>query len=212
MLAKLAGPLCAIIIAVGAVGHGLATHRWSEVSATAGRFEPLHAHAVRLADYQAEEIPNDMPVKEKSVATSRRYISEMKHQAAVISVITGAPGSVATHTPDVCYPGSGYKTVKAKTRETIDVPGMGPMSYYVAEFEKKTATSTDRQRVRWAWSTGSGWSAPDSPRASYFWVADLAKIYIVTAVPPGDQPETDNPAVREFVATALKQYAELGGQ
>ena len=211
MLAKFAGPLCAVIIAAGAVGHGLATHRWREVSTSAGRFEAMHAHAVKLGDYAAEEIPNDMPLKEKSVATTRRYVSEGKHQAAVVSIITGAPGSVATHTPDVCYPGSGYKTVKERTRETIDVPGYGPMTYYVAEFEKKTATATDRQRVRWAWSTGSGWSAPDAPRGSYFWVADLAKIYIVTAVPPGDLSEGDGPAAREFVAVALAQYAGLGG-
>ena len=212
MLAKFAGPISAIVILAGAVGHGIATHRWREVSADAGRFEKLHATPIALADYKAEEIPNDMPLKEKSVATTRRYLSESKRQAVVVSVITGAPGSVATHTPDVCYPGSGYKTVTERTRETIDVPGFGPMSYYVAEFEKKTATATDRQRVRWAWSTGGEFSAPDSPRARYFWVADLAKVYIVTAVPDGDRPEADSPAVREFVAQALAQCTRLAAE
>ncbi len=213
MLARFAAPVVVVLVVAGAVVHGAASHRWQEPTAAAGRFEPLHAHAVELGDYKSELVPNDMPLKEKSVATSRKYISAERRQAVVVSVITGAPGSVATHTPDVCYPGSGYKVVRAQARETIDVPGVGAVSYYVAEFEKKTATSTDRQRVRWAWTTGSdGWSAPAAPRAQYLWVADLAKVYIVTAVAPGEptqsaQADGDSPAVKEFVTAAFAQYA-----
>lgn len=213
MLTRLAAPAVVLLLVAGAVVHGAASHRWQDTSAAAGRFEPLHAKPIELGDYQSELVPNDMPLKEKSVATSRKYLSPERRQAVVVSVITGAPGSVATHTPDVCYPGSGYKVVRARTRETIDVPGVGPVSYYVAEFEKKTATTTDRQRVRWAWTTGTGvWSAPGSPRWEYLRVADLAKVYIVTAVPPGEpaqpaQADADSPAVREFVAAAFAQYA-----
>ena len=206
---KIAPPLALVFLAVGAVVHGATTRRWQAVSPDAGRFEALHRHAVELGDFQATQVPDDMPLKEKSVATNRRYFSPGRNSSVVVSVITGAPGSVATHTPDVCYPGSGYKVVKSPVRETMDVPGLGPVAYYVAEFEKKTATTTDRQRVRWAWANQGRWEAPDAPRFAYLRVADLAKLYIVTAVPTGEPARTGESAdVTAFMTAAFAQYAE----
>ena len=208
-MTKIALPVCLALIAAGAAAHGTTTLRWAEVSPTAGRYESVHTLEVKLADYVAEEVPNDVPVKEKSVATSRRYRSASRQQTVVVSVTTGAPGSVSTHTPDVCYPGSGYKTVKAAARETVDVPGWGPMTCYVAEFEKTTASHAERQRVRWAWATTGAFEAPDRPRFAYLRVADLAKLYIVTAIPSGESAQpADTPAAAEFLAAALGQYAD----
>ena len=123
-----------LLVGTGALVHGATTHRWSLLSSMTKKMDLLHSHVVQLGDYQAEEVANDMPLKEKSIATSRRYFSPSRNSTAVISVITGTPGSVATHTPDVCYPGSGYKTLKAPVRESLNVPGIGKISYYVAEF------------------------------------------------------------------------------
>lgn len=200
-----------LLVGTGALVHGATTHRWSLLSSTTKKMDLLHSHVVQLGDYQAEEVPNDMPLKEKSIATSRRYFSPSRNFTAVISVITGTPGSVATHTPDVCYPGSGYKTLKSSVRESLDVPGIGKVSYYVAEFEKKTATRTERHRVRWSWSTEGVWEAPDRPRFSYLRVADLAKIYIVTSLGDGESEKSaeDTPVIRQFVSATFAQYSEL---
>lgn len=200
-----------LLVGTGALVHGATTHRWSLLSSTTKQMDLLHSHVVQLEDYQAEEVPNDMPLKEKSIATSRRYFSPSRNSTAVISVITGTPGSVATHTPDVCYPGSGYKTLKAPVRESLSVPGIGKVSYYVAEFEKKTATRTDRHRVRWSWSTDGVWEAPERPRFSYLRVVDLAKIYIVTSLGDGESEKSveDTVAIRQFVSSAFVQYSEL---
>jgi len=209
LMNKIALPFALILLAAGAVVHGATTRRWAAVTPDAGRFEGLHRHAVELGDFQSTQVPDDMPLKEKSVATNRRYFSPQRNCSVVVSVITGAPGSVATHTPDVCYPGSGYKVVKSPARETLDVLGLGAVSYYVAEFEKKTATTTDRQRVRWAWANGGKWEAPDAPRFAYLRVADLAKVYIVTAVPPGEPARTAESAdVTAFMSAAFAQYAD----
>ena len=200
-----------LLVGAGALVHGATTHRWSLLSSTTKQMDLLHTHVVQLGDYQAEEVPNDMPLKEKSIATSRRYFSSSRNSTAVISVITGTPGSVATHTPDVCYPGSGYKTLKAPVRESLNIPGIGKVTYYVAEFEKKTATRTDRHRVRWSWSTDGVWEAPERPRFSYLRVVDLAKIYIVTSLGDGESEKSveDTVAIRQFVSAAFVQYSEL---
>jgi hypothetical protein len=201
--------LCAALIAAGAAVHGAATHRWAAVAPDPARTARLHAHVVRLGDFASEEVPNEVPLKEKSIGTSHRYGSVTANVAAVVSVITGPPGSVATHTPDVCYPSSGYRTLRGPARQSVELPGGGTASYYVAEFEKVTATRTDRQRVRWAWSADGNWTAPDRPRWAFVRCAELAKLYIVTAAPDADGPTEDSPAVRQFVAATFAQYAGL---
>jgi hypothetical protein len=216
---KLLAPVLACVaLAVGAVAHGAATHRWAGPAPESSAAARLHAHAVALGDYEAVEVPSDLPLNEMSVATCRRYTSPSGRPAVVVSVTTGAAGSVATHTPDVCYVASGYKMLRPPARETLDLPGVGQVSYYVTEFEKKSATRTDRQRVRWAWSDDGVWAAPDNPRFAYLAARSLAKVYVVTPVAepsklPGAKPEPDAPEVREFVAACLAQYAgEFTGQ
>jgi hypothetical protein len=211
MMKKLAIPLCFVLLALGALVHGATTRRWDAFTPGADRAAKFHAHVLQLGDYQMEQVPNDMPLKEKSIATSRRYFSPSRNQLVITSVISGAPGSVATHTPDVCYPSSGYRTVREPKRETIDLPGGGKASYYVAEFEKKTATQTERQRVRWAWTADGTWDAPERARFAYLRNPELYKLYIVTPVLANDLDAKagDSPAVRQFVAFAFAQYAGL---
>jgi hypothetical protein len=199
-------------VAAGAAVHGATTHRWTAFAPEASRGEAFHAHVLQVGDYQSDPVPNDIPLQERSVGTSRRYFSPSRNQYAVTSLISGPSGAVSTHAPDVCYPASGYKTVKEPRREAIDLPGGGTARYYVAEFEKRTATRVERQRVRWAWSADGQWDAPDRPRFAYLRVPELFKLYIVTPVADGEQdaPQAgDPPAVRQFVAAAFAQYSGL---
>lgn len=201
--------LCFALLGAGALVHGATTHRWSALAPEPGRSDRLHGHAVRLGDFQAEDVPSDLPLKERSVATCRRYFSSARNQFVLVTVISGPAGAVSTHTPDVCYPASGYKTVREPKRETIDLPDGGKAGYYVAEFERKTATATERYRVRWAWSADGVWAAPERPRFEYLRVPELFKLYVVTPVTDPDAPAEDPPAVRQFAAAAFAQYAAL---
>ena len=207
----LAPLLACVAIAAGAAAHGAATHRWSTLAPAQTAMDRLHAHAVTLGDYQSEEVPNDLPLKEKSTGTCRRYTSAGQNQGFMVSVISGAAGSVATHTPDVCYVASGYKMMRPPLRETIDVPGVGSVSYYVSEFVKTTATRTERQRVRWSWTADGTWAAPDNPRFAYLRTTNLAKVYIVTQVSEADALAVaeDAPAVKQFTAACFAQYHGL---
>ena len=206
--------ICAVLVVVGAAVHGATTHRWAAFVPSAEQTEKMHATTVRLGDYTAEDVPSDMPIKEKSRATCRRYFSPTTGVTAVISVITGPPGAVSTHTPDVCYPGSGYKTVHGPTRETVELPGGGTVRYYVADFEKKTATAVERHRVRWAWAPPGGtFDTPDRARFVYLREPELFKMYVVTAMNPteGGERIPDDPAVKAFTAQAFAQYGTAAG-
>ena len=202
--------LIAAALIVGAVVHGATTQRWAGVESSAAT-EALHAYVVTLGDYESEVVPNEIPLKEKSIATCRKYVSDSRNQTVMVSVITGPPGSVATHTPDVCYVASGYRMLRPPVRETIDLPGIGTATCFTADFEKKNAVRIDRQRVRWAWSADGTWSAPDGARFAYLRVASLAKIYIVTALPVEANEATvpDSPVVKQFTFACLVQYHGL---
>ena len=206
------------LIAAAALVHGAVTQRW-------GVFEPdpavtnrLHALELRFEDWHPTEVPTEMPTNERSTATSRRYQSASTGRSAVVSIISGIPGSVSTHTPDVCYPGSGYRTCAAARRETMELPGGKVATFYVADFEKKRETSLDRARVRWAWTTDGTWIAPDSPRWQFAKqltaVPVLYKVYIVTPLPEGpeDQRPEDDPTTKAFVTAAWVQYAAAFGR
>jgi hypothetical protein len=203
--------IIAALIVAGAVVNGAVTQRWAAFEANKDKTEELHAFELRFQDWQAEVVPTDMPINERSTATSRHYVSRSAGRSAVVTLISGIPGSVSAHTPDICYPASGYKTLRGPKKETIDLSGGAVASMYVADFEKKTATKHDRARVRWTWAADGGWVAPDHPRwqfaAQLMKAPVLYKIYIVTALPDeGNERPEDDATTRAFVAATLTQY------
>ena len=112
---------CIALVVGGAVVHGAATHRWGALAPDPARSEAAHTHAVQLADYAGTVVPSSLPVKENSRVTCRQYLSPTGHQPVTVSLTSGPAGAVSTHTPDVCYPGSGFVMAKAPKKETIDL-------------------------------------------------------------------------------------------
>jgi hypothetical protein len=208
------------LIAGAALVHGAVTQRWSVFAPDPARTDRLHALEVRFEDWQPTEVPTEMPTNERSTATARRYQSAAGTHSAVVTIISGIPGSVSTHTPDVCYVGSGYKCLRGPRKEELELPGGATAEFYVADFEKKTATKADRVRVRWAWSTDGAWIAPDSPRWQFARqlnaVPVLYKLYVATPLPEPeaeDRVYEDDPPTRAFVAAAWAQFgAAFGGR
>jgi hypothetical protein len=205
------------LVACGALVHGAVTQRWAAITPNGEFTAQLHAQEVRFGDWQPTEVPTDMPVNERSVATSRRYESDYLKRTAVVSVISGIPGSVATHTPDVCYPGSGYRTLRAPRKEALTLPNGRTGTAYVAEFEKRTKSKLDRVRVRWAWTKDGTWVAPDNPRwqfAGQLRAPTLYKLYVVTPLPdaPDDETPDDDTFTKEFVTATWAQYAAAFGK
>jgi hypothetical protein len=202
------GPLlCLLLLLAGAAVHAAATRRWDAVAPAVLKADRLHAQTLRIGDYEPRVIESDMPVKERSVVTCHSYESRALGVSMVVSLTSGIPGAVATHTPDVCYVGSGFKLVRGPVRRTIDLPGGGTARYYLADVEKTTATGTDRQRVRWAWTADGTWDAPDYPRFTYFRAGELFKLYVVNRL-ADDAPADDPDKVAAFVAAAFAQYAQ----
>jgi hypothetical protein len=200
------------LVLAGALVHGAVTQRWAVFAPDPALTARLHALEVRFADWQPTPVPTEMPTNERSDATARRYLSAGGGQSAVVTVISGIPGSVSTHTPDVCYVGSGYACLRGPKAEVLELPGGAKVHYYAADFEKRRAGAVERVRVRWAWSTDGTWVAPENPRWQFAKrpgaVPVLFKLYVATPLPEPDAdgrtPEDDAPT-RAFVAAAWAQ-------
>jgi hypothetical protein len=204
------------LVVCGALVNGAVTQRWNVFESRAELTDRLHALELRFEDWQPSEVPTEMPLNERSTATSRRYASPAG-RLAVVSFISGIPGSVATHTPDVCYPGSGYKVLRGMRKEPFTLPDGRACVAYVADFEKKTQTKVDRVRVRWAWTTDGAWTAPDNPRwqfAGQLRAPVLYKVYIATPLSDTDADESpeDDATTKAFVAATWAQYSAAFGR
>jgi hypothetical protein len=199
--------ICAVLIVAGATLHGNSTHRWELIVAENKNFESLHSDLLKLPGFSSREIPSDMPIKEKSKVTCREYFSGHTNNSTVVSVTTGIPGAVATHTPDVCYVSSGYKMVKPMKRESVQLADGSNATFYVSIFEKKRATGIERQKVRWAWTADGKWEAPDSPRFRYMQKSNLAKIYIVTSEFDKSTEDNDSLLVQQLTKSIFEQYS-----
>jgi hypothetical protein len=206
--------IVAALITGAAFVHGAVTQRWSVFTPDPARTERLHALEIRFEDWNPTEVPTEMPTYERSTATARRYASNSTRLSGVVTIISGIPGSVSTHTPDVCYVGSGYRCLRGPRKDTTDLPGGGTVEFYIADFEKKTATRVERVRIRWAWSTDGNWVAPDNPRWQFAKrlnaVPELFKLYVATPLPDSDADEKaheDDPQTQAFVTAAWAQFA-----
>lgn len=198
----------AVFVVGAAVVHGAITHRWSLFTPDAARTDRMHQLQVRVPNCEVTEIENDVPLKERSIATSRRYVGQEPNLYAVVSIISGVPGAVSTHTPDVCYQSSGYRMLHGPKREAVKLSDGQAATLFVADFEKKKETSVERLRVRWAWTTDGTWAAPDYARFHYMKAGELYKLYVLTPLPEADgKPADDPPAVQQFVRAALEQYS-----
>jgi hypothetical protein len=204
------------LVVCGALVNGAVTQRWNVFEPKAELTDRLHALEIRFEDWQPSEVPTEMPLNERSTATSRRYASH-NGRVAVVSFISGIPGSVATHTPDVCYPGSGYKILRGMRKEQLALPDGRASVAYAADFEKKTQTKVDRVRVRWAWTTDGAWTAPDNPRwqfAGQLRAPVLYKVYIATPLPDTeiDESPEDDATTKAFVSATWTQYSAAFGR
>ena len=205
------------LVVCGALVNGAVTQRWSVFDTKQELTDRLHAQEIRFEDWQPTAVPTEMPLNERSIATSRRYAPSGGTRVAVVSFISGIPGSVATHTPDVCYPGSGYKVLRGMRKDKFALPDGRACESYVADFEKKTQSKVDRVRVRWAWTTDGVWIAPDNPRwqfAGQFRVPVLYKVYVATPLPETDGEESpeDDATTKAFVAATWAQYSAAFGR
>jgi hypothetical protein len=213
----------ALLLAAG-TGHGLWTNRW-------GPSQVLDESRTRLSDSNIPKVVGDWvgedpPPEENRLAQMaqadvtghlvRIYTNRRTGDTLSVMILSGLPGPIASHTPQICYAGAGFDLVPPPGKYEIKAGDLGPgakkgADFYVGDFKKVRSIVPAGLRIFWSWSENGTWRITSNPRRTFVHAQCLYKIYVIrqTTGPganPGEVSEVD-PSARflEAFMPALQQ-------
>lgn len=196
----------ALILLIGAgLVHGAWTNRWNPSPAIAALGTRIDSIPMAFGGWKG--VSFEIPSREIRMAgatsyLARRYTNAELGASISVLIVSGLPGDVSSHTPDVCYPGAGFTLNSPKPVEVQYGPERRKGSFRTA-LATRGGTNPSALQLFWAWNSSRGWSAPDDPRWSFVSVPALSKLYVVRESSSAAPPEGD-PAV-QFLEAFLTQ-------
>jgi hypothetical protein len=195
-----------VVVAFG-VAEGLLTNRWHVSHEPEQAAERLAGLPLRVGTWEGEAETMDADEVTKAELTGyarRRYVDPQSGAALSVLLVCGRPGPIASHTPDLCYLGNGYRLAAAPERQRIDTDP--PAELWVGQFDKDSAVP-ERLRIAWSWTATGAWSAPDNPRAAFARAPALYKVYVVRQLVGPEDASAKDPAA-DFLKVFLPQVHE----
>ena len=164
----------------------------------------------RLRQWYGVDIPVQPSVQERSGAVrfvNRRYTHELTNQTVDVWLIIGHSRDVIRHTPDICYPNSGFLRQGEKIQHVISYGDEKEGVFFTNKYQKEDAMVRQIQRVYWSWNRPEHgtWEAPDDPRGEWGMAKpSLYKLYFTSVVTGNEKTVDDNIAV-EFAEIMLPE-------
>jgi len=207
--------LAIVMIALLTLVEGFAMKdRWGSPDVEAEELGKLFDKVPKqIGAWTGQDMPVDELVKKTAGAVAyvqRRYVHNTTNQAVVLWLIVGHSRDIVRHTPNVCYPASGFRQEGSILRQPFDLPDGSTAEFFTAKFDKEDAFSHQKERVFWAWNHPDikKWESPkdsfmiDGPRFHYGLKRALYKVYFSSAV-TADESTTDDNAAAEFAQLML---------
>jgi hypothetical protein len=176
--------LAALLLVLGTgLVHGLWTDRWiqtDEPQASAARLELL---PMDFGEWRGKEVtinPTALSIGEIVNYKQRQYVNVRTGAEFTILVVCGKPGAISVHTPEVCFPGAGYKMLGEPRSATLSVgEGSPDAEFKTARFLRADSPDNSEMEAFWAWTTDGHWQAPNYPRWTFGRYAALYKLYVI---------------------------------
>lgn len=184
------------LVLAGALVHGRAVGRWGPTVDLDERAAALAAVPAAIGDWDGQDLavdPGSLEVAGVNGHLSRRYRHRTTGEEVTVLLVSGRPGRVAAHPPEVCYAGVGYTAGPRRVRE------VGPGSTcWQADFVRPS----DTLRVVWGWGGGDRWAASAVPRVEFAAAGNLYKLY---AVRLATDPDRDERVLAAFLGAFLPE-------
>lgn len=186
---------------------------WGEPGAEAAelgkRFEQVPK---QIGDWVGEDLPVDEIVKNTAGAVnyvSRRYKNEKTGRVVTLWLIVGHSRDVCRHTPNICYPASGFRQDGIQIKHHMELPSDKTADFFTGKFIKDDAFGRRVERVFWAWNhpEHDHWEAADYPRVHYGLSRALYKVYFTSDVLVDENTADENVAA-EFAELMLPSINE----
>ena len=184
--------------------------RWGtpgvEASLMGKRFENVPKD---IGDWKGQNLSVDEQVRNTAGAVnyvSRSYRNEETGDEVRLWLIVGHSRDICRHTPNICYPASGFRQVGSQIGHDFEVVGGKPAQFFTGKFIKENDFGQHAERVFWAWNHPevNKWEAPDEPRQHYGLSRALYKLYFTSSVKSNEDAAEDNVAA-SFAALMLPE-------
>lgn len=183
-----------IVVASGAA-QGLWSGRWQPPRALERARTRIEHVPQRVGSWVLDE-ERPVSLKERQIGgivgyKSRLYTHRGTGQSVSVLLVCGRPGSIAVHTPDVCFEGAGFRRTGTPARTGV-LPAESPQQaeFWKANFSRPEAGIPVPLLVYWSWSPTGTWAAPDNPRLAYWDEPVLFKLYVSRLV-SGEETESE---------------------
>ncbi len=162
-----------------------------------------------IGDWKGEDLPVDEQVKKTAGAVkyvSRSYKNNETGAQVVLWLIVGHSRDICRHTPNICYPSSGFRQDGSQIKHKMELESSKPAEFFTGKFIKDDVYGRRAERVFWAWNhpDTDKWEAPGDPRQHYGLSRALYKLYFTSNVASGENTAEDNVAA-EFAELMLPE-------
>jgi hypothetical protein len=171
--------------------------------------ERFKAVPKEIGDWKGQDLSVDEQVKKTAGAVnyvSRLYKNEETGQEVRLWLIVGHSRDICRHTPNICYPSSGFRQQGRQLRYEMPLAGTDPAQFFTGKFTKDDVHGRRAERVFWAWNhpETDKWEAPSDPRQHYGLSRALYKMYFTSNV-LSNEDTADESAAAEFGALMLPE-------
>ena len=189
-------PIAVVVVAVlssGAVS-GVLTRRWAPTADLdlAAQRAQLPSEAGDWMSRETAVTPAEI-TSAQAASISRRVYTDRRFGNTVAAILVcGRAGPVSVHTPEVCYPNSGFEAVGQPAR--IPINGENSARFWLSRF-RKPGVGQGFVTVAYGWNAGGKWASPDDPRLTYAGLPILFKLYVVFESPNDQSLDNENPSL-----------------
>ena len=164
--------------------------RFAQSNVTATEFAELLKNVpTEIGDWHGEDLDVDEQVRKTAGAVgyvSRFYRNSRTGDEVKLWLIVGHSRDITGHTPDVCYPSSGFsRRVEKNSLHPFVFPNQPQADFWTNTFTKEDADGRSLVRVYWSWYSPQEdgtirWEAPEHPRWTFGNARALYKMYFTS--------------------------------
>jgi len=208
-----------VLIVFLAVVQGRWSDRWTDTSEAAqqlaARLEnvPTQFGSWKVKSDSSETL--DDRTREVAGAVghlSRVYENEKTGDEVSVYLVCGHSRKITGHTPDKCYPASGFKGISREMKHSISL-GENSAEFFTNSYRKATPEGNQVLRVFWSWADDNPgqrgqWVAPDQPWRAFAFVPAMYKMYLISPIRKRKERPHESPCVNfaeEFIPRLNQQ-------
>lgn len=199
--------IAGIILILAGIANGIRSDRWGLRPDALAAAERLSKVPATIGQWRSSEVPIDPLVITMAGALgslSRQYVNPENGRIVRITILCGRHGPISVHPPTVCFTAAGWNLNSSPVKHTFRI-GNPPQDkeFWMADFERNSASMTQKMRTFWSWSVAGHWQAADHPRIKYANSPFLYKIYLSHSLTDVSEP-IDEPT-KEFLERLLSE-------